>query len=41
MYVVSRLLLRVVDALVGLRVMPDAEHVGLDLSEHNERGYSF
>lgn len=40
-YVVSRLLLRVVDALVGLRVMPDAEHVGLDLSEHNERGYSF
>lgn len=40
-YVVSRILLRVVDALVGLRVMPEAEHVGLDLSEHNERGYSF
>ena len=40
-YLVSRLILRVVDAMVGLRVMPDAEQSGLDLSEHNERGYSF
>ena len=39
-YVVSRLLLCVVDAIVGLRVAPEAEYVGLDLSEHNERGYS-
>lgn len=39
-YVVSRGILRVVDAVVGLRVMPEAEHLGLDLSEHNERGYS-
>ena len=40
-YVVSRILLFIVDALVGLRVTPDAELSGLDLSEHNERGYSF
>ncbi len=39
-YAVSRGILRVVDVLVGLRVMPEAEHLGLDLSEHNERGYS-
>ncbi|MBO5490563.1 MAG: ammonium transporter, partial [Desulfovibrio sp.] len=39
-YLATRLLLRVTDALVGLRVMPEAEFTGLDLSEHNERGYS-
>lgn len=39
-YIVSRAVLAVVDAIIGLRVSPDAEHVGLDLSEHNERGYS-
>ena len=39
-YVVSRILLFIVDKMVGLRVRPDAEYTGLDLSEHNERGYS-
>lgn len=39
-YVVSRILLFIVDKLVGLRVRPEAEYTGLDLSEHNERGYS-
>lgn len=39
-YVASRILLAVVNALVGLRVAPEAEYTGLDLSEHNERGYS-
>lgn len=39
-YIVSRIILKIVDALVGLRVSPDAEYAGLDLSEHNERGYS-
>lgn len=39
-YVVSRVLLRLVDGLVGLRVAPTAEYAGLDISEHNERGYS-
>ncbi len=39
-YTVSRILLKLVDLFVGLRVMPDSEFSGLDLSEHNERGYS-
>ncbi|MDR3357743.1 MAG: ammonium transporter [Desulfovibrio sp.] len=39
-YVASRVLLYIVDAAVGLRVTPDAEATGLDLSEHNEQGYS-
>ena len=34
------LILRVVDALVGLRVSQEDESTGLDLSQHNERGYS-
>lgn len=39
-YIVSRIILCVVNALVGLRVSPDAETNGLDISEHHERGYS-
>ena len=39
-YIASRILLKVTDILVGLRVSADAEAVGLDLSEHNERGYN-
>jgi Amt family ammonium transporter len=39
-YIVSRIILYVVDAVVGLRVTPEEEFTGLDLSEHNERGYS-
>ncbi|MDR3319476.1 MAG: ammonium transporter [Desulfovibrio sp.] len=39
-FVASRILLYIVDAAVGMRVTPDAEITGLDLSEHNERGYS-
>ena len=39
-YVASLLILKVVERLVGLRVDEDAEYVGLDLSEHNERGYT-
>ncbi|MDR1777212.1 MAG: ammonium transporter [Desulfovibrio sp.] len=39
-FVASRVLLYIVDAAVGLRVTPDAEFTGLDLSEHNERGYT-
>lgn len=39
-YVMSRLILKGVDSIVGLRVNKEAEIVGLDLSEHNERGYS-
>ncbi|MDP3597411.1 MAG: ammonia channel protein, partial [Nitrospirota bacterium] len=34
------LILKVVDAAVGLRVAPEDESTGLDLSQHNERAYS-
>ena len=33
-------LLKVTDSLVGLRVDEEAESTGLDLSEHEERGYN-
>ena len=39
-YLVSRILLKLTDALVGLRVDPASEIRGLDLSLHNERGYT-
>jgi Amt family ammonium transporter len=35
----SWILLKVVDALVGLRVDDDQETEGLDLVLHDERGY--
>ncbi|MBQ7738984.1 MAG: ammonium transporter [Desulfovibrionaceae bacterium] len=39
-YIVTRIILKIVDSLVTLRVANDSEYVGLDLSEHNERGYN-
>ena len=39
-YLVSRILLKLTDSLVGLRVDPASEIRGLDLSLHNERGYT-
>ena len=38
--VVTFILLKIVDALIGLRVSPEMETEGLDLSEHDERGYN-
>ena len=38
-FVVSFVLLKVVDMLVGLRVTTEEEEVGLDLTQHGERGY--
>ena len=38
-YVAARILLYVVNALIGLRASPESERVGLDISEHNERAY--
>ncbi len=35
------LLLFIVDKIVGLRVSPDDENTGLDLSQHGEEGYDF
>ena len=37
--VVSGLLLKLVGAMMGLRVTAEAESTGLDTAEHNERGY--
>jgi Amt family ammonium transporter len=34
------LILKVVDAVIGLRVNPDDEIQGLDLSQHGEEGYN-
>ena len=38
--VLSFIILKIVDATVGLRVEEDDEQQGLDLSQHNERGYN-
>ena len=38
---VTWLILKLVDALLGLRVNVEDETMGLDTSQHNERGYSF
>ncbi len=38
--VLSFIILKIVDAIVGLRVDTDEERMGLDLSQHNERGYN-
>jgi Amt family ammonium transporter len=38
---VSYVLLKVIGATVGLRVSEQAEREGLDLSEHEERGYDY
>ncbi len=40
-FVGSIVLLKVVDALVGLRVSEEEEFVGLDLSQHSETAYAF
>ena len=37
--VISFIILKIVDATVGLRVEEDEERMGLDISQHNERGY--
>ena len=36
----SAVLLKLTDAVVGIRVDEDAEHMGLDLSQHNESAYA-
>jgi len=37
--IASFVLLKLVDVLLGLRVSTDEETEGLDLTQHNERGY--
>jgi Amt family ammonium transporter len=38
--IVTFVILKVLNLVMGLRVSEEAESVGLDLSEHNERGYN-
>jgi Amt family ammonium transporter len=38
--VLSFVLLKIVDAVIGLRVTGEEETMGLDLSLHDERGYN-
>ena len=38
-FIVSWGLLKLVDGLVGLRVSPEEEEIGLDVSQHSESGY--
>jgi Amt family ammonium transporter len=37
----SAILYKLVDLVIGLRAMPDAEREGLDLVDHGERAYNF
>jgi len=37
--VLTFIILKIVDAVIGLRVNEEDETIGLDLSQHNERGY--
>ncbi|HNX68155.1 MAG TPA: ammonium transporter [Candidatus Omnitrophota bacterium] len=39
-FLVSFILLKVVDALMGLRVSENEEQIGLDLTQHRESGYT-
>lgn len=39
-FVVTIIILKVLDATMGLRITDEEEHIGLDLSEHGERAYS-
>ena len=39
--VVSFVLLKVLDVTIGLRVTPDEEEEGLDVTQHGEEGYIF
>jgi len=39
-FIGSLVLLKITDAIVGLRVDEEAESIGLDLSEHEENGYA-
>ena len=40
-FVMTVIILKVVDWIVGLRVTDEEEERGLDISQHNETGYSF
>ena len=37
----AAIIYKIVDLIIGLRVVPDAEREGLDVSEHGERAYNY
>ncbi len=37
---VTLIILKILDATMGLRVSTEHEQMGLDLSQHNEAGYT-
>ena len=39
-FVVSWILLKILDATIGLRVDGDDERIGLDLTQHSEAAYT-
>ena len=39
--IISAVLFKIVDAMVGLRLTPDEERQGLDIVEHGERAYNY
>ncbi len=39
-FIITVVLLKVIDMVTGLRIDEDEEHKGLDISQHGERGYS-
>lgn len=39
-FIMSYVLFKAIDLLIGLRVNPDGERIGLDLTEHREAGYT-
>ena len=39
-FIVSFVLLKIVEAVIGLRVSEDEERIGLDLTQHRESGYT-
>ena len=39
--VATFIMLKIVDAVVGLRVTPEEETRGLDITQHEEEGYIF
>jgi Amt family ammonium transporter len=40
-FVASYILFKIVDVVIGLRITPEEEEQGLDLSQHNETGYEW
>ena len=38
-FIASYIILKIVDSVIGLRVSPEEEEQGLDLSQHSETGY--